>query len=399
MVASDTIIFKGKTYSLKCYSTLGEVNELASKWRDLEVRCDESFAFFQTSDWCINWLNSFAKVEEQTPSFAIKIYTLEHAGELLILLPLMEKRSKAGTLNLEFLSNPLSQYSNILHDKTLVENSLAEAFLKEITNSNSCHTLCLDYYTENSLLDDITKDTGYAVSENHLSQFLDLTQFDNWESYHSGLPKTQRKERNRRRNKLNKEGDLTYQVWTSDDEEFEAAVLKCLDHKEKWLEHVGKSNLWLSKPETKAFLSQFSLMDYGHHPSECKAVVHSLMLDGEHIAMEIGYIYKDHYYSFLGAINLDWQDFSPGKVQIEYAQKWAKEKQLSKFDFLSDPSAYKANWTNEQRVLKSRYVPLSKRGLVYSKVWKVGIRPKLNHILSKTDGNTKQFVKRIYASL
>ena len=41
-----------------------------------------------------------------------------------------------------------------------------------------------------------------------------------------------------------------------------------------------------------------------------------MSLDGKAIAIEIGFIFKHHYYSYMGAFDLAWRDYSPGKVQM-----------------------------------------------------------------------------------
>ena len=95
------------------------------------------------------------------------------------------------------------------------------------------------------------------------------------------------------------------------------------------------------------------------------------------IAMELGMRFHEDYYCFLGAIDLAYQKYSPGKVQMESAQRWAIETGIRRFDFLNDPSTYKSSWTNATEPLTASYVPLTSLGQIYCRLWMAGLRPSL----------------------
>ena len=93
------------------------------------------------------------------------------------------------------------------------------------------------------------------------------------------------------------------------------------------------------------------------------------------LAIEIGACLSGHYYSFLGAFDWDYRDYSVGKIQIEEHQKWAKTSGVKKFDFLGDPAEYKGSWATSQGALECRSFPNSASGYLYCAVWKARLRP------------------------
>lgn len=394
----DQIVSDGVSYELHCYTSLSQVESLSGAWRDLEKRSAEKFSLFQSSDWCLNWLRSFSKGLSDEEELDIKIYTLENQGKVDLLMPLMVKRTKVRTLMLTMLSDPQSQYSNLLVDTNTVSVLMGRLFMDRIFELNLAHTVSFTNYPVNSFLAKILVGYGHIKQSTDSSKFLDLTQIESWDAYHHSLYKSTRKERNRRRNKLQKLGNLDYQVLDSSHPRFQSLVMKCLEMKQRWLENTGKSADVFQDSKMQSFLAD----DHGELAIESdgvKALLHCLMLDEKPIAMELGYVYKNDYYSYLGAFELDWFDYSPGKVQIEFAQKWAKEQGLNKFDFLGDPSAYKANWTNGQEKLIHRFIPLSKRGYLYGRIWKTGIRPKLEEAYANSGKSVKQLIGQVYKAI
>ena len=144
--------------------------------------------------------------------------------------------------------------------------------------------------------------------------------------------------------------------------------------KQDWLKGTGRLGRDLFDPRFATFLH-----DLGSTPGKDDdgVFLHALTLDGVPIAMELGMRFRKDYYCFLGAIDLAYQKFSPGKVQMEQAQRWAIETGIRRFDFLNDPSTYKSSWTNTTVPLTACYIPFTSLGQLYCRHWKAGLRPRL----------------------
>ncbi|MEP3278615.1 MAG: GNAT family N-acetyltransferase [Stappiaceae bacterium] len=362
-----------KFYRLECISSIEAIEAIEADWRKLEQSDDEPFTYFQSYNWCYDWC---VKQYKNNPGHGIaqaKIYALWCDARLLMLWPMMAKRSYFGIKVLTFLTEPLGQYGNILVDRTQVPLELGPQIWKLICRDAEVDAITINQYPSTSSLDELLGDVGIAEQSSKAISFLDLSQFESWDEHHKSLSASARKQRNRRRNKLAKAGVVDYEVIPGGSPRYARLVDKALQMKQIWLQQTGRRADILSKRCTASFLTGLS-GKAGSNERPAGSFAHALTLNGEPIAIEIGMVEGDHYYSYLGAFDWKWRDYSPGKIQIELAQKWAKEAGLRTFDFLGDPSEYKSQWTNSTRSLNSRSVPRSLLGWLYCVVWKAYLR-------------------------
>ena len=68
------------------------------------------------------------------------------------------------------------------------------------------------------------------------------------------------------------------------------------------------------------------------------AVLGVLKFNGAPIAIEIGMCLNSRYYSYIGAFDWEFRNMSPGKVQMENTQMWAKEVGIVDFDYFGRSS-------------------------------------------------------------
>src|SRR5690606_29298048 len=89
-----------------------------------------------------------------------------------------------------------------------------------------------------ALAEALTGTTPLAGCSN-TAAILDLTVFSRPEDYTAGLSKTQRRNRNRRRNLLAREGALSFAVLFPGDPGYAAALDECVQQKRLWLTETG----------------------------------------------------------------------------------------------------------------------------------------------------------------
>lgn len=365
--------WNGRVLELESCETLEELHALKKAWQALETRCPEPFAYFQSFDWCLNWCRAFLEGESDD-RVCPRVYVLWDGAECLMIWPLMTRRVSPAITVLVPLTAPMNQYATLLHDPARFDPALGQLVFDEIRKHGGCDAICLDHVPQSALLAGILKGQGSSPDGMQQSAILDLTSIADWESHHRALPKKQRLQRNSRRNRLEKLGALDYHVYPAGNRGYAEHIDHCIAMKQDWLKGTGRLGRDLFDPRFAAFLR-----DLGSMP--CKngdgVFLHALTLDGVPIAMELGMRFRQDYYCFLGAIDLAYQKFSPGKVQMENAQRWAIETGIRRFDFLNDPSTYKASWTNTAEPLIACYVPFTSLGQLYCRHWMAGLRPRL----------------------
>ncbi len=379
----------GNQYVLDCLTSIKAMADIEAEWKHLEQSCSEPFIYFQGYDWCYKWCREFANSENDKPCPLIKIYVLRRNTELVMIWPMMIVNSRAGIRNLTFLSEPHGQYGNIICNQKLLPMEIGKRVWKHIKSSTPADAVIFDQYPKTSFLRQVIDSCGVIEKSERHASILDLEAFENWEDYRTSLSKNQRKQRNQRRNKLAKLGELTYVVHFGGSNEYVKLVELALAWKQIWLHETGRRATILSKDDTRIFLSKLSGRDNSGNGQPDGAVVGVLSLNNNPIGIEIGMCLDGHYYSYLGAFEWNHRHLSPGKIQIEEAQIWAKEVGLSKFDFLGDPADYKPAWTNSKDALESRSVPISIRGFIYCMFWKAHIRPLMRNIFNKMNARTR----------
>ena len=395
----DSVEDDGSEIDIYCLSDVLEIADIEKEWEDLRQLCGEPFTYFQSSSWCISWIKAHRSNNDQRTSGDPRVYVGVKNGNVVFIWPLMLLRSRAGVTLLVNLTEPLSQYSNLIHAPGEFSVPTGKEVFKRICAHSGADAVCLSHFPRQSFISRLINNSGLRENGEHQSAVLDFSSITNWESYHAELPKTQRRERNRRRNRLEKEGSLSYVVREGGSEEFRRLVHLGLSMKCEWLKNTGRRQGILGLDSTTEFLSSLpGKLDTSGGIGE-GAVAHALLLDHKPVSIEIGMLDGSDYHSFLGAIDWQLRDFSPGKVQLEFAQKWAHDIGIKRFDFLNDPSAYKKYWTNDFIALDSRSVPLTAAGYMYCMFWRSSLKPLVKQFYQNTGSVNRELINRLYGAI
>lgn len=389
-IAQDTpamnFLVEGNQYILDCISDIDAIGDLGPEWKSLERNHCEPYSYFQSYDWCYQWCKIYGQQIDGNSAQDIKIYVLRRNGELIMVWPMMIAKSRAGIRNLTFLTEPHGQYGNVILNRRLFSTDVGKRVWNHIRTQTKADAITLDQYPKSSMLCGIVDGQGYVENSRKYSSVLSLTAFETWDDYRASLPRKLRKQRNQRHNKLAKQGNVDYEVHYGGSEKYRELVDLALRWKVEWLSATGRRATVLSMDTTKTFLSNLN----GNQDTIPNGVVlGALTLDGKPIGIEIGMCLAGHYYSFLGAFDWQHRKLSPGKMQIEFAQKWAKEAGLEKFDFLGDPADYKSTWTDSKTELESQSFPITVRGYFYCVVWKAYLRPLARATFNKMNANNR----------
>ena len=371
----------GDTFALECYETINAIMALKDEWQSLEAACPEDFTYFQDYEWCIEYYKQFADDLTNKHCPIPQVFVLRKQQKPIMLWPLMRIQSRVGLKILTAATEPLGQYCNLLFDASSFNETIGKAALKLIIEHSKSDIVSLNNYPSNCLIDKIIGDQGIRENSNLESSVLDLTQYENWDTYLKTLSGSQRKTRKRTKNKLEAKGELTYKVHKAGTDDYANIILLALEMKKNWLIKTGRKPGILDDKCTKAMFENLKPSSSNHTDTNYSGpLVHTLSVNDKTIALEMGMQKAGRYYSYLGAIDWEWNNYSPGKVQIAMAQEWAMNEGIKYFDLLHDPSEYKSSWTNHTHSVISKNIPITFNGYVYSKLWKTYMRPKLKSL-------------------
>lgn len=368
------------TFRLECLKSISAMEELRLDWKKLESKSQDPFVYFQSFDWCLQWAKHYAAGDNLAAGSKLQVYSLYCDKKLVMIWPMMIDEIKFGIKALTFLTEPLGQYGNILCDEDLVNSEIVKRVWDVLRASRNVDAVTVNHFPVNGLLAKAIGQKGHFNKIPINADILDLEAMPEWETYLASLKKKVRKRRNHRRNKIAKLGEINFEVHYGGSQRYRELIDEALDMKMRWLKETGRISLGLSTQTARNFLRDLDGTQSNENGRPDGAVVQVLTVDGKSVGIEVGLCLNDRYCAYLGAFDLELHDYSPGKIQMEMTQKWAKETGFVHIDFLGDPAEYKATWTDKQVGLASNSVPISARGYFYCVLWKFYIRRWLKEI-------------------
>lgn len=368
-----------------------DMDAIASQWRRLERLAADPMSYFQSFDWCRTWCRYYASdlpisgsAETNAERASARICTVWDGDELVLVWPMMLTGARRTISKITTLTEPHSQYGNMIVDPDLRRQAEFEPLVKR----------CLERLIEEDKPDIVVVDsvpiddrqTGFAgpegtmtVAEAGASAWMDLTAFADWEDYRAALTSSTRRGRNKRRNALARLGELDTRVCFGGQPGFGDLVAAGIEYKRDWLTKTGRATRALNLPYVIEFLSEL--------PSDganAGAVAAAVTLDGRPIAVEIGFLWHRRFYSYLGSFDWQLRDYSPGKVQLEEALRWCIERGVTAYDLLGDPATYKSDWSNRSTPMSIFRAAPTLRGKAFVSIWSNAIRPAAKRLFEAT---------------
>ncbi|WIY54504.1 GNAT family N-acetyltransferase [Devosia sp. YIM 151766] len=367
--------------------TLEEIEAIAAAWRGLETDCADPLGYFQSYDWCRNWVARFGRDGAYRPY----IVTLWCDENLIAIWPRMIVEI-AGIKRLETLGMPHSQYCGVLVRRDAAPMAKIARQLRAAVQASKCDVTISRAVPEGSALAEILADKPVVTGSDNLASLLDLSGFASAEAYTAQLGKLQKRNRNRRRNHLARLGELSFEVIWPDHPEFEALVRQCTEMKRRWLTETGRFSTGFSMGGYEDFLALLA-GDSVRHSGACLSV---LRVGDRVAAIELGLLHQKHYYAYIGGFDWDLRDLSPGKVQMDLTVGWLIDHGIAAYDLLINQADYKTSWTNRSIAVTSRAEALSWRGRFYASAWLPRLRPALKRLhgrLPKTVEQATNFLR------
>ena len=366
--------------------------ELGAPWRALEQRSAQDFILFQSFDWCHHWWHT---VGQRNPDAKLEIFALWQHDELVAVWPLMADLLPLGTKTLLPLTSPHAEYSNLIVDSQSVDTRRLSEFVSWVVKKSDVDLISLPKIPTNSALHSAAWDLGLVAPVDEIASIFDLEQFEDYAQYQASISKSTRRNRNKRKNKLAKLGAVSYQSFYAGTREYAQLVETALQMKTAWLRRTGRNDTKLTIAGLRECLSSLS----GDQETQSGAIAGALMLDDKPVAVEIGFLQRGHYYSYIGAFDWDMSEHSVGKIQIEEALRWAIDHGVGKYDLLAEPAGYKDSWSNNAVPLETRVIARSLRGKLVGVLWQLHVRPKVKSFFNRLPSNWRLKILQLVRTL
>lgn len=346
---------------------LAAMDEAAAAWRALDARAADPLTYFQSFDWCRRWMAAYGGARCRP-----EVHTLRQGGRLIAVWPLM--LSGGRFRRLEPLGAPHAQYANMLADPAFGP-APARRFVAGLAGAR--HDVALiEGVPEGSALAGLLADAPPLPARRNIASMLDLSAFASPEAYADGLTKTQRRNRNRRRNALARHGELSFEVLFGGEAGFAEAVLLLMRHKRQWLRETARRGQAIGAVDFDRFLAGLP----GGRQDLSGACVFLLKTGGRVAAGELGFLHHGHYHAYLGAFDWALREASPGKTQMDMTVGWLIGKGVRTYDLLGHPAGYKESWSNRALGLAAYALPANLAGRAYVDLWTVRLHPRLQRL-------------------
>ncbi len=356
-------------YGLQWVETLDDLMALEADWLELERTSARPNNFFQSFAWCSTWAEIYLG---DSSRMALKTLVARDDGAVVMIWPLAAVRHGPVTV-LQWLSDPVGQYGDVLIDKDADEAKWFSAAWTWITGDPNIDGIALKHVREDARAFSFLDSKCPPLPEEHLAPQLDLTPFSSSEEYSGALSRNQRSQRSKLRKKLEQDGAVSFDVYRGDSA-FAQAVHDALAFKKAWLEERGlKANI-IGDPRFQDLITKLGTAD----PSAAAAGV--LSSEGTPLSIDVAFTYEGRYFGCVIAENTSASAKSPTKVHLDLRQKACIEEGFSQFDMMLPASPFKAHWTDGSVVVKDFALAMNLWGLIYCSVYLGRVRPALKRL-------------------
>lgn len=371
-------------YQLRVLRSPADVEAAAAAWQALERRYRGEMAYFQTFDWCSNWLNHVARNIAGCEPYVVTVW---QGSALMAVVPLMLIRVAGGVRVLSALGEPHTQYAGMLLSPDASTPAVASLIRSCLADPRGCDALHIQLLPAGSPLADMLDRSDRDQSYANQSSSLDLGQFNTPADFLEDADPKKRRKRLQRRQKIEKEfGELRLRTVWGGEPEFAELVHLCVQMKRDWITRTGRISTGFSIPGYADFLSQL----HGDPQAREGGVAFVKQAGGRIIAIEVSMIRHGHLYAYIGGFDWDLRKYSPGKVQMEATVCWAIDNGLKAYDLLGNVAGYKDSWSNICCELVAYNRSYTARGWLYGSAW-TSLRPRLKRLYEALPSGLRQW--------
>jgi CelD/BcsL family acetyltransferase involved in cellulose biosynthesis len=352
-------------------TSTADIYELEGPWRKLEKENALPASVFESFEWISSWCKTH--VNNEGPD-QVQAYAGYHNGELVFLLPLA-KSSQHGMTVLQWITEPLGQYGDVLCAKGQDVSDWMRKALATIRADKSIDLLRLRHVRQDGLIEKFAKTEFLDGKYYERAPYLDLNLFYNENEYDARYTSTQRKRRKKIRKHLEEKGAVTFDKLTALNE-VDAAINASIFEKNAWLSDRGRFNRIMGCPHHVNFLkvlARTSSDSFSMSTTELKA-------GGNPVSWEIAFQYRGTHFAYITSHVNALTDLSPGRLHMDLSQRAALASGQIKFDLMVPYDQHKESWSSAMIDVNDYYLGLSPKGKIYGAVFLRTLRPLLRQV-------------------
>jgi CelD/BcsL family acetyltransferase involved in cellulose biosynthesis len=361
----------GGRCTVRVLALLEEILAISSEWQALDQKSTAPMTWFQSFEWCRNWLEIHGEA-----SGSPLIFQLLRGGRTIAIWPMMKHHSRFGVKTLRSLGEPHTQYSNILTENGFLNLEEVNALRQALASLPGVDTAQFANVLANSPLASVLSSHVPLPELADAAVQLDLSSFGSLADYERTLSKKSLRNLKRGARLLSEQAKLDFKVLRPGAPRYREFIDAAIIMKKKWLRERARVGHGLLLPGHDRFLAAMTAVADGTDGP----YVFAVLSDGRPVAVEIGYLQRKHYYCYLGAFDWDLRICSPGKVQMHRTIAWLIQHGALTYDLLANAEGYKQDYCSVQTQLCSYAVDLTGKGRIYTRMWTRILEPAIIRI-------------------
>lgn len=307
---------------------------LREPWDALSARAVNPH-YFQSFDWIWAMWDCVARPKGRQ----LRIVVGRVDGRVVLIWPLMRQ----GNGHVRFIASDRGEYRDILVEASPGRQGWLEEAFDFVVAMKDVDVLHLQDLRSGSPLSPIVEArAGNPVTYKRPAPVIDLTAWDDFESYFGSLSGRLRNNQKRQWRRLGDIGEVRFETLTDPAEIVETACW-IYDKKIEWQDERGISEPSFSCSEYRKFVIE------SVRTGAAQGRLHMARLAvGDRVAAAgMGY-FDDHQYTFyMFAYDSAYETYSPGRLLMEKIIDWAMAKGCKSFDLMASTLDYKHRWTQQ----------------------------------------------------
>ena len=356
-------------------------NALAGEWNELFSRAGRGPQVFQAFDWNRHWCNQYMRPREQRGR-RLAVLTGRREGRLVMVWPLVTTRV-AGLLQLSWMGDPVSQYGDILAEKSADALKLQRAAWAHLLAAIKPDLVHLARVREDATIAPLIAELGALVTQRRSALYA--RREDTEKATLS---------RNRRRNTAKSLAKLGEVRFVEENGNAAATITGAIaiGWKRDQLLNRGILSPAVADPRFAAFFAD--VLADPQMSSACRAV--AFECNGTPAAASILVTHKDYIAGHVAAFNPAFEKAGVGMLMLEGIMAKAFSEGFAVFDLLAPADAYKARLVHNEIGVIDWAVPVSAAGGIYARLYLAHLRGALKSALAALPVPVGRFIAARY---
>jgi CelD/BcsL family acetyltransferase involved in cellulose biosynthesis len=370
-------------------TTFEDFEALEDDWNTLHRETARKAHVFQSFNWCWHWCRHYLGDGTTGPSLAIVTGRID--ARLVLVMPLVTRR-KSGLVELTWLSEPVSQYGDVLAAPVAASLEALEAAWRLAVTRTGADVANLRRVRDDAVAAPLLTHLGADVTAAEDAPFLELTEDQSFKGWETRRRPRAIKNRRRQQRRLAEQGEIKF-LALSGGEEAATLAAHAVRLKRESLADKGAISLALGDARFERFFA-----DAAHGCGRPAGVtVMALTSLDEPAALKILLETDDAAFLHVAVFEPRFEKCGVGALLLEHVVERTILAGRRELDLLPPRHDYKLDFADGIVVVRDYAVALSTKGRIYTRGF-LKLRRQIKRTIEALPKPLRQLIGRLASS-